>query len=62
MPRYTSLGYSQGTLLSKWYTEIRSQRLVDESDEVHRWTVGRKVVKVFERDGTGAGAAGGDFL
>ena len=57
-----ALGYSQDTPLASWYTHIRSQRLVDGPDEVHRWTVGRNVIKAFERDGTTAAAAGGDIL
>ena len=31
-----ALGYSQDTPLARWYTSIRSQRLVDGPDEVHR--------------------------
>ncbi|WP_374570770.1 acyl-CoA dehydrogenase family protein [Phenylobacterium sp.] len=57
-----ALGYSMDTPLARWYTHIRSQRLVDGPDEVHRWTVGRNVIKAFERDGTTAAAAGGDLL
>jgi len=57
-----ALGYSTDTPLARWYTHIRSQRLVDGPDEVHRWTVGRNVIKAFERDGTTAAAAGGDIL
>jgi acyl-CoA dehydrogenase len=57
-----ALGYSQDTPLAAWYTHIRSQRLVDGPDEVHRWTVGRNVIKAFERDGTTAAAAGGDLI
>jgi acyl-CoA dehydrogenase len=44
-----ALGYSQDTPLAAWYTHIRSQRLVDGPDEVHRWTVGRNVIKAFQR-------------
>ncbi len=40
-----ALGYSRDTPLAAWYTHIRSQRLVDGPDEVHRWTVGRNVIK-----------------
>jgi acyl-CoA dehydrogenase len=40
--------------------EVRAQRLVDGPDEVHRWIVGRNVVRAFERDGTTAAATGGD--
>lgn len=57
-----ALGYSRDTPLAAWYTHIRSQRLVDGPDEVHRWTVGRNVIKAFERDGTTAAACGGDLL
>ncbi|MDO8378647.1 acyl-CoA dehydrogenase family protein [Phenylobacterium sp.] len=57
-----ALGYSTDTPLAAWYTHIRSQRLVDGPDEVHRWTVGRNVIKAYERDGTTAAAAGGDLL
>ena len=57
-----ALGYSLDTPLAAWYTHIRSQRLVDGPDEVHRWTVGRNVIKAFEKDGTTAAAAGGDLL
>jgi len=57
-----ALGYSLDTPLASWYTHIRSQRLVDGPDEVHRWTVGRNVIKAFQKDGTTAAAAGGDLL
>jgi acyl-CoA dehydrogenase len=57
-----ALGYSLDTPLARWYTHIRSQRLVDGPDEVHRWTTGRNVIKAFERDGTTAAACGGDIL
>ena len=57
-----ALGYSQDTPLARWYTAIRSQRLVDGPDEVHRWRVGRNVIKAYEQYGTTAPAAGGDLL
>lgn len=57
-----ALGYSQDTPLASWYTSIRSQRLVDGPDEVHRWTTGRNVIKAYQRDGTTAAACGGDLL
>jgi acyl-CoA dehydrogenase len=57
-----ALGYSRDTPLAAWYTHIRSQRLVDGPDEVHRWTVGRNVIKAFKEHGTTAPAAGGDLL
>jgi acyl-CoA dehydrogenase len=57
-----SLGYTLDTPLAEWYAEVRQQRLVDGPDEVHRWMVGRNVVKAFERDGTTVTAAGGDLF
>lgn len=57
-----ALGYSHDTPLARWYASIRSQRLVDGPDEVHRWRVGRNVVKAYEKFGTTASAAGGDLL
>jgi acyl-CoA dehydrogenase len=57
-----SLGYTLDTPLAEWYVEVRAQRLVDGPDEVHRWMVGRNVLKAFERDGTTAAAAGGDLF
>jgi acyl-CoA dehydrogenase len=57
-----ALGYSEDTPLARWYTSIRSQRLVDGPDEVHRWTVGRNVIKAYKEHGTTALAAGGDLL
>jgi acyl-CoA dehydrogenase len=57
-----ALGYSMDTPLARWYTQIRSQRLVDGPDEVHKWTVGRNVIRAYEKDGTTAAAAGGDLI
>ena len=57
-----ALGYSQDTPLARWYTGIRSQRLVDGPDEVHRWTTGRNAIKAFQQYGTTASACGGELL
>lgn len=57
-----ALGYSRDTPLAAWYTHIRSQRLVDGPDEVHKWTTGRNLIKEFKATGTTAGACGGDLL
>ncbi len=57
-----ALGYSQDTPLAALVHAIRSQRLVDGPDEVHRWTVGRNVIKAFREHGTTAAAAGGDLI
>jgi acyl-CoA dehydrogenase len=50
------------TVLAKWSTQVRSHRLVDGPDEVHKWKVGRNVIKAFCKHGTTASAAGGDLL
>src|SRR5439155_8399641 len=57
-----SLGYSHDTPLADWYTAVRSQRFVDGPDEVHRWTVGRNLIRAYRRHGTTAPAAGGDLV
>src|SRR3979409_2094161 len=57
-----ALGYSQEPILAKWYTQIRSQRLVDGPDEVHKWRVGRNVIKAYKKHGATAAAAGGDLI
>ncbi len=57
-----ALGYSHDTPLARWYTGIRSQRLVDGPDEVHRWRTGAHVVKAFEKHGTTASACGGELF
>ncbi|MEI9996696.1 MAG: acyl-CoA dehydrogenase family protein [Rhizomicrobium sp.] len=57
-----ALGYSMDTPLAAWYTHIRSQRLVDGPDEVHKWTTGRNVIKAYKAHGTTASATGGDIL
>lgn len=57
-----ALGYSHDTPLARWYTGIRSQRLVDGPDEVHRWRTGANVVKAFEKHGTTASACGGELF
>lgn len=57
-----ALGYSEDTPLARWYTSIRSQRLVDGPDEVHRWTVGRNLLRAYREHGTTAPACGGELL
>ncbi|MDT3441913.1 MULTISPECIES: acyl-CoA dehydrogenase family protein [unclassified Pseudofrankia] len=57
-----SLGYTLDTPLAEWYVEARQQRLVDGPDEVHRWVIGRHVLKAFRHDGTTAAATGGDLV
>jgi acyl-CoA dehydrogenase len=57
-----ALGYSRDLPMAEWYASVRSQRLVDGPHEVHRWRIGRNVIRAYERDGTTAMAAGGDLL
>ena len=57
-----ALGYSHDTPLASWYTAIRSQRLVDGPDEVHRWRTGKNVIEAFKKHGTTASACGGELL
>src|SRR5260370_41497747 len=57
-----ALGYSQDTILAKWYTQVRSQRLVDGPDEEHRWKAGRNVIKAFSEHGPTASGPGGELL
>jgi acyl-CoA dehydrogenase len=57
-----ALGYSHDTPLADWYTAVRSQRFVDGPDEVHRWTVGRNLIRACREHGTTAPAAGGDLV
>ena len=57
-----SLGYTHDLPLVAWLAEARSNRIVDGPDEIHRWTIGRNVVKAFEAHGTTASAAGGDLF
>ena len=56
-----ALGFSQDTPLAKWYTQVRSQRLVDGPDEVHKWKIGKNVIKAFREHGTTASAVGRGF-
>ncbi len=57
-----SLGYTHDTPLASWYTQVRAQRLVDGPDEVHRWTIGRNVIRAYESHGSTAPASGGDLF
>lgn len=57
-----ALGYSHDTPLARWYTSIRSQRLVDGPDEVHRWRTGANVIRAYEKYGTTASACGGELF
>ncbi|MGV0793265.1 acyl-CoA dehydrogenase family protein [Mycolicibacterium sp. XJ1819] len=57
-----SLGLTHDLPLAAWLSEARMNRIIDGPDEVHRWTVGRGVVRAFEKTGTTASATGGDLF
>ena len=57
-----ALGYSHDTPLARWYIAVRSQLLVDGPDDVHRWTIGRNVIRAYKEHGTTASACGGDLV
>lgn len=57
-----ALGITSDTPLMQQYIGIRAQRLVDGPDEVHRWRVGRNLIKMYEATGSTAGACGGDLI
>jgi acyl-CoA dehydrogenase len=57
-----SLGYTHDLPLVEWLAGARANRIVDGPDEVHRWTIGRNVLKAFETTGSTATAAGGDIF
>lgn len=62
MQIHGSLGYTHDVPFASWYYEARGNRIVDGPDEVHRWMVGRNVVRAFEKHGTTASATGGDLF
>ncbi|HEX2562440.1 MAG TPA: acyl-CoA dehydrogenase family protein, partial [Acidimicrobiales bacterium] len=57
-----SLGYTHDLPLVEWLAGARANRIVDGHDEVHRWTIGRNVLKAFETTGSTAAATGGDIF
>lgn len=57
-----ALGVTYDVPFANWYAHARANRIIDGPDEVHRWTVGRSVIKAYERDGTTAAVAGGDLF
>jgi acyl-CoA dehydrogenase len=57
-----SLGYTLDTPLAEWYAGARAQRLIDGPDEVHRWVVGRNVIKAYQEHRSTAAATGGDIF
>jgi acyl-CoA dehydrogenase len=57
-----ALGLTGDLPLTNWFAHARANRIIDGPDEVHRWTVGRTLVKAYERDGTTAAVTGGDLF
>ncbi|ABH00546.1 acyl-CoA dehydrogenase (plasmid) [Rhodococcus jostii RHA1] len=62
MQIHGSLGFTHDTPLAAWYAEARGQRLVDGPDEVHRWKIGRNLIKAYRETGSTAPASGGDLI
>ena len=56
-----ALGLTTDTPLGEMLIGIRSQRVVDGPDEVHRWRAGRNLVNAYKKHGTAASACGGDL-
>jgi acyl-CoA dehydrogenase len=57
-----ALGITHDVPFVNWYSHARANRIIDGPDEVHRWTVGRSVIKAYERDGTTKAVTGGDLF
>jgi acyl-CoA dehydrogenase len=53
-----SLGYSKDLPLESWFRHVRAQKIVDGPNEIHKWRVGRNVVKAFKEHGTTRTACG----
>jgi acyl-CoA dehydrogenase len=62
MQIHGSLGYSHDVPLASWFAEARGNRIIDGPDEVHRWMVGRNIVRAYEKHGTTMSATGGDLF
>jgi len=62
MQIHGALGFTTDTPLAGMWMDARTNKVIDGPEEVHRWTIGRNVVKAFERDGTTRAAAAGDLV
>jgi len=57
-----ALGITHDVPFAHWYSHARANRIVDGPDEVHRWNVGKAVIRAQQADGTTARAAGGELF
>ncbi|CAB4365606.1 MAG: acyl-CoA dehydrogenase [Actinobacteria bacterium] len=57
-----ALGITHDVPFAHWYSHARTNRIVDGPDEVHRWNVGKAVIRAQQADGTTARAAGGELF
>ena len=57
-----SLGYTHDVPLAGWLAGARANRIVDGPDEVHKWQIGRNVLRAFRDSGSTATASGGDLF
>ncbi|MDO8364765.1 MAG: acyl-CoA dehydrogenase family protein, partial [Actinomycetota bacterium] len=57
-----ALGVTHDVPFAQWYAHARANRIIDGPDEVHRWTVGKSVIRAYQAEGTTARTAGGDLF
>jgi acyl-CoA dehydrogenase len=62
MQIHGALGFTADTPLAGMWMDARANKVIDGPEEVHRWTIGRNVVRAMERDGTTRSAAAGDLV
>jgi len=62
MQIHGALGFTADTPIAGMWMDARANKVIDGPEEVHRWTIGRNVVRAFERDGTTRRAAAGDLV
>ena len=51
-----ALGVTDDTILSYWYRHERAARIYDGADEVHKTTLGRRILRRYASEGVGTGA------
>jgi acyl-CoA dehydrogenase len=62
MQIHGALGFTADTPLAGMWMDAHANKVIDGPEEVHRWTIGRNVVRAMERDGTTRSAAAGDLV
>ena len=48
-----ALGITHDVPFAHWYSHARANRIIDGPDEVHRWTVGKSVIKAYQAEEIG---------